>query len=226
MSKLLPKHRFEEIKKEQRQAKLNKKRKVAVRNVSVSFLIVCEGERTEPNYFRALIKDRYSDIREVTIEGKGQGTVSLIKETMVIRDKSNKEFDRVWAVFDKDDFNDFNDAIQLAKKNHILCAWSNESFELWYYLHFQYLDTGISRSQYIEKIEREIQNRTNDSNYRYKKKSPETFDILQRIGDESLAIKHAQRLRESFSGTDYAVHKPCPTVYELVEELTHPEKLL
>lgn len=85
------------------------------------------------------------------------------------------------------------------------------------------MDTGISRSQYIEKIEREIQNRTNDSNYRYKKKSPETFDILQRIGDESLAIKHAQRLRESFSGTDYAAHKPCTTVYELVEELTHPE---
>lgn len=105
MSRLLPKHRFEEIKREQRQAKLDKRRKVAVRNVSVSFLIVCEGERTEPNYFKALIKDRYSDIREVTIEGKGQGTVSLIKETIAIRDKSNKEFDRVWAVFDKDDFN-------------------------------------------------------------------------------------------------------------------------
>lgn len=116
MSKLLPKHRFEEIKKAQRQAKLDKRRKIAVRNVSVSFLIVCEGERTEPNYFKALIKDRYSDIREVTIEGKGQGTVSLIKETMAIRNKSNKEFDRVWAVFDKDDFNDFNDAIRLAHK--------------------------------------------------------------------------------------------------------------
>ena len=137
-----------------------------------------------------------------------------------------KEFDRVWAVFDKDDFNDFNDAIRLAHKNHILCAWSNESFELWYYLHFQYLDTGISRAQYIEKIEREVQNKTNDTSYRYKKKSPETFDILQRIGNESLAIKYAQRLRESFSGTDYASHKPCTTVYELVEELTHPEKLL
>ena len=84
MSRLLPKHRFEEIKREQRQAKLDKRRKVAIRNVSVSFLIVCEGERTEPNYFKALIKDRYSDIREVTIEGKGQGTVSLIKETIAI----------------------------------------------------------------------------------------------------------------------------------------------
>lgn len=226
MSKLLPKHEFEELKKAKRQAKLDKKRKVAVRNVSVSFLIVCEGERTEPNYFKALIKDRYSDIREVTIEGKGQGTVSLIKETIAIRDKSDKEFDRVWAVFDKDDFEDFNDAIKLATKNQILCAWSNESFELWYYLHFQYLDTGVSRAQYIEKIEREIQERTNDPNYRYRKKAPDTFGLLQRIGDESLAIRHAQRLRTSYSGTDYASHKPCTMVYELVEELTHPEKLL
>lgn len=226
MSKLLPKHRFEELKKAQRQAKLDKKRKVAVRNVSVSFLIVCEGERTEPNYFKALIKDRYSDIREVTIEGKGQGTVSLIKETIAIRDKSEKEFDRVWAVFDKDDFEDFNNAIKLATKNQILCAWSNESFELWYYLHFQYLDTGVSRAQYIEKIEREIQDRTNDPHYRYRKKAPDTFGLLQRIGDESLAVRHAQRLRTSYSGTDYASHKPCTMVYELVEELTHPEKLL
>ena len=52
MSRLLPKHRFEEIKREQRQAKLDKRRKVAVRNVSVSFLIVCEGERTEPTISR------------------------------------------------------------------------------------------------------------------------------------------------------------------------------
>lgn len=226
MSRLLPKHRLEEIKKAQIQEKLDKKRKVATRNVSVSFLIVCEGTRTEPNYFKALIKDRYSDIREVTIEGKGQGTVSLIKEAIAIREKSDKEFDRVWAVFDKDDFLDFNDAIKLAKKNQILCAWSNESFELWYYLHFQYLDTGISRTQYIEKIEREIQNRTNNSSFRYEKKSPTTFGLLQSIGDESMAIKHAQRLKACFTGTDYASHKPCTTVDELVEELTHPEKLL
>lgn len=43
----------------------------------------------------------------------------------------------------------------LQKRIIFFAAWSNESFELWYYLHFQYLDTGISRSQYIEKIERE-----------------------------------------------------------------------
>ena len=198
--------------------------------VRCRILIVCEGEKTEPNYFKSFDQMQYGSIvYNIECEGGKINTVQVVDKAIELRDKaiaSGFPYDTIWAVFDKDDFNDFNDAIQLAKKNHILCAWSNESFELWYYLHFQYLDTGISRSQYIEKIEREIQNRTNDSNYRYKKKSPETFDILQRIGDESLAIKHAQRLRESFSGTDYAAHKPCTTVYELVEELTHPEKLL
>lgn len=85
---LLPKSKIEEIKKAKRQEKLNKKRKVAVRPVSISFLIVCEGEKTEPNYFRALIKDRYSDIREVKIEGEGRGTVSLIRKVIEIRDQS------------------------------------------------------------------------------------------------------------------------------------------
>lgn len=223
---LLPKSKIEEIKKAQRQAKADKKRKVAVRPVSVSFLIVCEGTRTEPNYFRALVKDRYSSICEVTIEGEGRGTVSLIRQTMAIRDRSDKEFDRVWAVFDKDSFDDFNDAIKLAVKNGIHCAWSNESFELWYYLHFQYLDTGVSRAQYIEMIEREVQERTNNLGYRYEKKSADTFGLLQRIGNETQAIKHAHRLKDSFVGTDYASHKPCTTVGELVEELSHPEKLL
>lgn len=223
---LLPKYKIEEIKKARKQEKMDKKRKVAVRNMSVSFLIVCEGTRTEPNYFEALIKDRNSDVREVKIEGEGRGTVSLIKQTIAMRDKSKKEFDRVWAVFDKDDFEDFNDAIKLAAKNHINCAWSNESFELWYYLHFQFLDTGISRSQYIEKIEREIKARTNSPAYKYQKKDPAIFELLQNSGDEAQAIRHARKLRKAFAGTDYASHKPCTTVDKLVEELTHPEELL
>lgn len=49
-----PKYKIEELKKAKRLAKSNKKRKVNTRNVFVSFLIVCEGTLTEPNYFEAL----------------------------------------------------------------------------------------------------------------------------------------------------------------------------
>lgn len=224
---LLPKYKIEEAKRAHRQAKLDKKRKVDTRNVAVSFLIVCEGTRTEPNYFEALIKNRYSDVREVRIEGGGKGTVSLIRDAMNIRDKSEKEFDRVWAVFDKDDFKDFNDAIHLARKNNIYCAWSNESFELWYYLHFQYLDTGVSRSRYIEMIEREIREKSGDMRYRYAKHDKQTYTVLQSFGDETLAMRRAKQLRDIYQeDTDYASHKPCTTVDILVDELNHPENLL
>lgn len=223
---LMTKSAVQEAKKAHRQSKVDKKRKINTRNSRVSFLIVCEGERTEPNYFNALINNRSSDVREVKIEGEGRGTVSLIKQTISIRDKMDQEFDRVWAVFDKDSFLDFNDAIKLAKKNNILCAWSNESFELWYYLHFQHLESGVSRSQYIGMIEREIQKLTGNKDYKYKKKEPKTFSLLQEFGSEQMAIKRAERLRRFFSDKNYAAHKPCTTVDLLVAELNEPETLL
>lgn len=226
MSRLLPKHKVEEAKKAKQQAKADKKRKVETRVPHVSFLIVCEGTKTEPNYFEALIQDRNSEVVEYEIAGEGRGTVSLVKQAIALRKKSHKQFDRVWAVFDKDDFTDFNEAITLAKKNKIQSAWSNEAFELWYYLHFQYLDTGVSRSQYITMIEREIRKRTKNLAYKYNKKSPDTYRLLKENGNEVQAIENARRLKINCKGTNYASHKPCTTIYELVEELNHPEKLL
>ena len=50
---LLPKYKIEELKREKREAKAAKKRKENTRLKIVRFLIVCEGSRTEPNYFQA-----------------------------------------------------------------------------------------------------------------------------------------------------------------------------
>lgn len=95
MGRSLPKHRFKEIRREQRRAELDKGRKATIRSISISFLIVREGERTEPNYSKALIKNRYLNTREVTAKGEGQDIVSLAKETIAIRGKPDKEFNRV-----------------------------------------------------------------------------------------------------------------------------------
>lgn len=227
MSRLLPKYKREEAKRAKREAKLDKSRKENTRRINVLFLIVCEGKKTEPNYFEAKIKSKPSDVIDADVEGKGRGTVSLIKKTIEIRDSGEKDYDRVWAVFDKDNFTDFNKAIKLAEKNNIFCAWSNESFELWYYLHFQYLDTAITRQQYIGKLEREIRNRSNDKKYKYEKNDPNTYNILQQYGKEENAISFARKLQENYKGdSDYATHKPCTMVYKLVEELNNPEKVL
>ena len=140
------------------------------------------------------------------------------------KEKSPIEYDRVWTVFDKDDFIDFNEAIELAHSNNINAAWSNESFELWYYLHFQYLDTPISRTQYIDAINREI--RKFEPEYSYKKNDNATFAIISQYGNLDMAIRHAERLETLYNGTNYASHKPCTKVHHLVKELLNPEEVL
>lgn len=201
------------------------------REKKVRFLIVCEGKRTEPNYFKALVKDKFSEVRDEEIQGEGSCTVSLVKRTTEIKkeleEKRQLPFDRIWVVFDKDSFNDFNDAIQLAKKLKYSVAWSNEAFELWYYLHFQYLDTKISRHDYIKRLENEIRRYDGYKTFSYKKNDPKMYRLLNDLGNEGFAKKNAVRLRKMFVGSkDYNSHQPCTQVDLLVDELENPEKVI
>ena len=224
MAKAMSSRAIRELRERTRKEKHDKKRKVATRRVHLNYLIVCEGARTEPNYFEALIGGRNSRVLDADILGKGQSTCRLVRTAIEERDKSPIEYDRVWAVFDKDDFIDFNEAIELARSNDINTAWSNESFELWYYLHFQYLDTPISRAQYIDALNREI--RKYEPNYSYKKNDKGTYAILCEYGNQDLAIRYAERLETLYHDTNFATHKPCTKVHHLVKELMNPEEVL
>src|SRR5688572_11689147 len=115
------------------------KRKVNVRETIPRFLIVCEGERTEPNYFLSFRVPR--DVIQVEIHGTGYNTVSLVRKAIELKAKG--EYDQAWCVFDRDSFSveSFNAAIKLAKQHRIKVAYSNEAFELWYLLHFDFLNT-------------------------------------------------------------------------------------
>jgi hypothetical protein len=191
---------------------------------------VCEGEKTEPNYFRAFI-ERWSEVKEIKVAGCGCSTCQLIIEAKKLREKLEHErqvsFDRVWLVFDKDDFKDFNKAIADAKKEGMNCAWSNQAFELWYVLHFQYLDTGVDRKQYIEMIEDKVRKASKNKKFEYKKNDVGFYQILQEHGEEEQAIKRAQKLRENMGEKkNYATHNPRTEVDLLVDELRHPEKAL
>lgn len=224
------KEEIAKLKRERKKAKAAKKRKEDVRERLVRFLIVCEGTKTEPHYFEALIKNHISTVREVTIEGEGMATVALVDETLEIKKdlerKNAMTFDRVWVVFDKDDFGDFNDAIKRARGLGFHSAWTNEAFELWYYLHFEYLDTAISREEYIDKLQEAFRKRMGDEGFKYKKGNPDIYKLLQQYGREDLAKRFAKRLRSLYTGTNYVSHKPCTMVDKLVMELEKPELLL
>lgn len=151
-------------------------RKATVKKV----LIVCEGEKTEPNYFRAFrVASQVCEIR-----GTGYNTDSLVKEAIRLSALAN--YREVWCVFDRDSFAEKNvrTAFQLATNHGLKIAFSNECFELWYLLHFKLLDTNLKREQYYKQL-RELMGE-------YQKNSVDMHEnLLNRQAD---AIRHATRL--------------------------------
>jgi hypothetical protein len=203
-------------------------RAVNTRSKRVYFLIVCEGSKTEPNYFKALEKELPQGTVELKIAGTGRNTLGLIDYTIKQRDLAYRTYDRVWAVFDKDDFphDNFNNAISKAKSHDINCAWSNEAFELWFLLHFQYVNTGMKREDYKAFLEREIKKHPNNTNYVYTKNDVNSFSVLKSYGNQTQAIEWAKQLRQNYTDECYAAHNPCTYVDVLIDELYNSQELL
>jgi len=141
-----------------------------------------------------------------------------VKAAIKLRQKKLEQtlqpnFDEVWVVFDKDDFpaKNFNRAIELAKSENINVAYSNEAFELWYVLHFQYLDAAVNRSRYFEILKELLGD--------YQKNDSNIFTLLKQKGDEKKAITWAKKLFKNLGKGNPAQEKPTTLVYKLVERL-------
>lgn len=138
-------------KKDHRSSDLS--RRQGVREIKQSFLIVCEGEKTEPDYFKAFRMTTAT----VWAVGQAMNTMTLVSKAISIREndqKNKKSYDQCWVVFDKDDFpaKDFNQAIQYAEKNGFHVAYSNQAFEYWFLLHYNLYTGAIHRSQYKDML--------------------------------------------------------------------------
>ncbi|MGC1396347.1 MAG: RloB family protein [Coleofasciculaceae cyanobacterium] len=183
-------------------------RKVNIRELRQRFLIVCEGEKTEPNYFRRFRVPK--NVAEINIQGLGENPSKLVKSAKEL--KIQEEYDQVWCVFDRDDWTveDFNNAIKNAEEQGFRVAYSNEAFELWYVLHFEYLNTGIPRSKYFSKL-------TSLLGKNYQKNSEMLYDDL--LEKQSVAIRNAEKLINSYEPRTPVYDNPCTTVHLLVQEL-------
>lgn len=195
-----------------KQHKNSYKRKTGQRGLPKQrILIVCEGEKTEPEYFKAF---RISSA-VIKIEGTGANTFSLVQKAIQIQKtarKNRETFDQVWCVFDHDDFpsENFNKALELAKKKNFHVAYSNEAFELWYLLHFCYMDSAIHRSAYIKKLENHLK-------APYQKNSPDMYDLL--LSKQNEAIRNATALLSKYQPSNPEQDNPSTTVHLLVQEL-------
>ena len=187
------------------------------------FLIVCEGEKTEPNYFKSFPRQVGKLVYDVQFDGGGISTLKVVEKAIELRDRSQQKYDRVWAVFDKDSFKSasFNSAISKAKANHIECAWSNQAFELWYLLHFHNRITAMDREEYKKAIEDAISSKlTKGKKFLYKKNDVDMYSVLNKYGDQNMAIRWAKELNNKIDGESFSDYNPATKVYKLVEELT------
>ena len=196
-------------------------KKSTPRELVTYFLILCEGEKTEPNYFKSFPKKVGKIIYDIEFEGGGISTIKVVEKAIELRDKSKQKYDSVWAVFDRDSFkaNSFNCAILKARANDIKCAWSNEAFELWYLLHFHNGVSAMNRTEYEKAIEEAVNGKLGKKTFKYKKNSTAMYALLNKIGSQELAIKWARELAATLLGEQFANYNPQTMVFKLVEEL-------
>ena len=86
-----------------------KRRKPRVPSSGKAFLLVTEGEKTEPNYFLALRDRLHLSTADITIvHPSGTDPKTLVEEALRLRNKRMEEaksgwaiaYDEVWVVFD------------------------------------------------------------------------------------------------------------------------------
>jgi|ERR687886_797604 hypothetical protein len=185
-------------------------RKVDTKEVKQRFLIVCEGSKTEPNYFRSFRVPK--NVVEVDVHGLGEDPSTLVRSATDLKNKYGDDYDQIWCVFDRDSWQpqNFTNAISSATSQGFSVAYSNEAFELWYILHFEYLNTGIPRKDYIPKLSSLL-------GKKYEKNSETIYDEL--LDQQPTAIRNAAKLLTEYDPHVPAKDNPSTTVHLLVQEL-------
>lgn len=131
------------------------RRKLARRAPYDMVLIVCEGEKTEPNYFRALIDDLQLNTANIKIaKNKAGSSPRNVVDTARKEYKKEKDYDAIYCVFDKDQHPSYNEALDIIRREKargrrgcpMYAIASIPCFEFWLLLHFIYttkrFDTG------------------------------------------------------------------------------------
>jgi hypothetical protein len=178
-------------------------------------LIVCEDSKSSRYYLESFPVDKQRI--EISVFGIGMNTDSLVEEAVKKIEqaaKSKQPYSDVWCVFDRDSFPlaNYTRAFQLAKNHKIKVAWANEAFELWYLLHYGYLDAGISRADYKKKLK--------DKGLDYDKADKAIYEKVKPYQEK--AIKSAAKLERYWNDKGKASperENPSTSVHKLVEYL-------
>ena len=217
-------------------ARETEERPVKWRKYPYLFLIVCEDERTEPYYFEKFKEEFEKIYPDETVflrpVGTGRNSKGVVEQAIIKKkelfEESNKNVDETWAVFDKDDLDQsagnrqrFTDAFEIAEKEKIQVAYSNEVFELWLLLHFTDVssENPIPRADIYAKLEENIKNNPAYSSFVYEHGNANIVDVVLKSGNEAQAIVRADRLNAEHKDHQPIDANPNTSVHILVKRL-------
>jgi hypothetical protein len=192
------------------------KRKVAVRQPRKTFVIFCEGERTEPEYLQALKrKPSVRDVAAVDIRvetGRGGAPLTLVSLAADARSRAiseEAEIDEFWCVFDVEwpvNHPNLKEAIDQARYNEIGLAVSNPSFELWLILHFKDQNRWLNNDQ-ADKLRKRLDGSRDKG-----------LDAEKYMTFTSEAARRAAKLdeRHSRDGSPFPNNNPSSGMYRLL----------
>lgn len=193
-------------------------------------LIVSEGTKTEPNYFREICCAHRIPTANVVVQPGRDGTspLQVVTYAQQLFEKGDphcrverRAFEWVYAVFDRDQHASYEKAIQLAEsldfslrndlnnKVRFLAVASVPCFELWLLLHFEKVQAPILRNEVSDRLKCYLPKYEKGSKAIYKEtkaKLPE-------------AISRAKELKEK-AGRGARGEGPFTAVHELVHQLT------
>jgi len=234
-----------ELEKTDFQRKTNNKEKVH------DIIIACEDEVSAPAYFKKIVenlikKKMITQDSFVIAKHSHTNPLGVLKDLKSYSDengKTYKDFEYKWIVIDRDKERvnggghspqDFNSAIQSAKRKvsnlNVDVAYSNDSFELWYLLHFDYLTTAFTRDEILKRliiklksIEPHIFAKLDKDNIKQKNYTKLIYDVL--LTNQEEAILNAEKLLKSYGASNNPEEdNPSTTLHHLVKILNTLDK--
>lgn len=195
-------------------------RRVGDRVPKRTFLVYCEGERTEPDYLKALKRDpEIRRVASIQIEPPAAAGGSLPMKLVTAAAKARSgvsvthgDVDEVWCLFDVEwprNHPDLHRAVDHAKRNDVRLAVSNPCFELWLALHFDSHTAWID-TRGAERL-RQSQDRSSDKSLNGSTYMPLRAD----------AARRARSLDERHRGNDtgFPDDNPSSGMYKLLEAI-------
>jgi len=190
------------------------KRRRGIREEFNIIYIICEGEKTEKQYFESF-KRRYSNLNIMCIhEGytDPKNIVICAKERKKQYSIDKEKGDGIWCVFDVNSNTNaaIISAVEIANEEGIEIALSNPSFEFWYLLHYEYRSGHIGRKDVITRLKKYIKHYDKAVCY---------YDILNdRL---ETATNNAKELNKMHAGNQQELFcresNPSTQVFKLVE---------